>query len=252
MNIYLGFVEKLRLKILKYTKYFAFDGYFAKKKFVDGIVEMGFYFIGKLRCDANLKILYTGEQKKGRGRPKKFAGKCKIDELHGFIFDRDIDDKTKLYSGTFYHASFEREIKVVAVRYIQKDKIGTALLFSTDLSLDAFKIFCYYKARFQIEFIFRDAKQYVGLGDCQSRNKESLHFHFNACFAALNLVKIQDQLDRTEHEKNKPFSMASYKARYHNESLIDRFFSKLAPGVTLIKSSPIFQEVLNYGVIIFR
>ena len=28
--------------ILKYTKYFAFDGYFTKKKFVDGIVEMGF------------------------------------------------------------------------------------------------------------------------------------------------------------------------------------------------------------------
>jgi hypothetical protein len=66
------------------------------------------------------------------------------------------------------------------------------------------------------------------------------------------LVKIQDQLDRAENEKNISFSMASYKARYHNESLIDRFFSKLAPGVTLIKSSPIFQAVVNYGVINFR
>jgi len=252
MNIYLGFVEKLRLKILKYTKYFAFDGYFTKNKFVDGIVEMGFHFVGKLRCDADLKILYTGDHKKGRGRPKKFAGKCKLDELQGFVFEGNIDDKIKLYSGTFYHVSLKRKIKVVAVRYTQKDKIGTALLFSTDLNLDAFKLFRYYKARFQIEFVFRDAKQYTGLGDCQSRNKESLHFHFNASFAALNLVKIQDQLDRAEHEKNMPFSMASYKARYHNESLIDRFFSKLAPGVTLIKSSPIFQEVLNYGVIIFR
>ena len=118
--------------------------------------------------------------------------------------------------------------------------------------MDAFKIFCYYKARFQIEFIFRDAKQYTGLGDCQSRNKESICFHFNASFAALNLVKIQDQLDRTGYEKNKPFSMASHKVRYHNESLIDRFFSKLAPSIVLEKSSAIFQEVLNYGVIIFR
>jgi IS4 transposase len=157
-----------------------------------------------------------------------------------------------LYSGTLYHASLERIIKIVAVRYIHKDTIGTALLFSTDLELDAFEIFCYYKARFQIEFVFRDAKQHVGLGDCQSRNKESISFHFNASFAALNLVKIQDQLDRIGDGKNFSFSMASCKARYHNESLIDRFFPMLAPGITLIKSSPIFQEVLNYGAIIFR
>jgi hypothetical protein len=117
--------------------------------------------------------------------------------------------------------------------------------------LDALKIFSYYKARFQIEFVFRDAKQYLGLGDCQSRDKESLHFHYNASFAALNLVKIQDHLDRANDEKVKPFSMASHKARYHNESLIDRFFQKLAPGVTLIKSSTIFKEVVNYGTIHF-
>lgn len=252
MNFYLSCIEKWRLKILKYTKYFAFDGYFSKKKFVDGIVDMGFHFIGKLRCDADLKILYVGEQKKGRGRPKKFAGKCNISELQGFSFERDIDDKTKLYSGIFYHASLERKVKVVAIRYINKDKVGTALLFSTDLGLDSFKIFSYYKARFQIEFVFRDAKQYLGLADCQSRNKESLHFHYNASFAALNLVKVQEVLDHINDEKYTPFSMASHKARYHNENLIDRFFSKLAPGITLIKSSPLFREAVNYGAIIFR
>jgi hypothetical protein len=251
IDFYLSCIKKLRLKILKYTEYFAFDGYFAKKKFVDGIVDMGFHFIGKLRCDANLKIPYVGEQKGGRGRPKKFAGKCNINELQDFSFVCDVGDKIKLYSGIFYHASLGKMIKVVAVRYIHDDKIGTALLFSTNLLLDAFKIFTYYKARFQIEFVFRDAKQYVGLGDCQSRNKESLHFHYNASFAALNLVKIQDQLDRKYEEKSRPFSMASHKTRHHNESLIDRFFSKLAPGVTLIKSSPIFREAVNYGTIHF-
>ncbi len=252
IDFYLSCIEKLRLQILKYTKYFAFDGYFAKKKFVDGIVAMGFHFIGKLRRDANLKILYTGEQKSGRGRRKKFLGKCKLNDLQDFTFAGDVDEKIKLYSGVFYHASLEREVKVVAVRYMQKDKIGTALLFSTDLSLDVFKIYRYYKARFQIEFIFRDAKQHAGLGDCQSRNKESLSFHFNASFAALNLVKIQEQLDSPTQEQIRPFSMASHKVRYHNETMIDRFFSKLAPNVTLIKSSPIYQEVLNYGTIIFR
>ena len=252
MDIYLDCIKKVCLKVLQFTNYFAFDGYFAKKKFVDGVVEMGFNFIGKLRCDANLKILYVGEQKNGPGRPKKFSGKCNINELQGFSFECDVDDKTKIYSGIFYHVSLERNIRVVAVKYLRKNKIGTALLFSTDLLLAPFKIFSYYKARFQIEFVFRDAKQYTGLGDCQSRNKESLHYHFNASFTALNLVKIQDQLEQKEYEKNKPFSMLSYKVRYYNESLIDRFFSKLAPSVTLIKSSPIFREVLNYGTINFR
>ena len=252
MDIYLDCIKKLQFTILRYTKYFVFDGYFAKKKFVDGIVEMGFYFIGKLRCDANLKIPYIGEQRKGRGRPKKFAGKCDITGLQSFSFECDVDDKIKLYSGIFYHTSLERTVRVVAVQYLHDNKIGTALLFSTDLLLVPFKIFSYYKARFQIEFVFRDAKQHVGLGDCQSRNKESLHFHFNASFTALNLVKIQEQLDLRERRQNRPFSMASYKAIYHNESLIDRFISKLAPELTLIKSSPIFKEVLNYGAINFR
>ena len=252
IDFYLSCIERLQLRILKYTKYFAFDGYFAKKKFVDGVVKMGFHFIGKLRCDANLKILYTGERNKGRGRPKKFVGKCNIQKLEDFSFECNVDDKIKLYSGIFYHVSLEKDVKVVAVQYKRKDEIGTALLFSTDLHLPALKIFSYYKARFQIEFIFRDAKQHVGLGDCQSRNKESLYYHFNASFAALNLVKIQEQLDSLKLTQNKSFSMASYKVRYHNETMIDRFFSKLAPGLTLIKSSPIFQEALNYGAINFR
>jgi len=255
IDFYLQCIQKVRLQVLKFTQYFVFDGYFTKKKFVAAVVDMGFNFIGKLRCDANLKILYTGEQKGGRGRPKKFECKCKIDKLQGFSFDREFENengsKIELYSGIFYHVSLERNVKVVAARCVREKKVGTALLFSTNTSLDALKIYNFYGARFQIEFVFRDAKQFVGLGDCQSRNKESLHFHYNASFAALNMVKIQDYLDRTDAEKDRPFSMASHKTRYHNKNLIERFFSKLAPGLILKKSSAIFKEVVNYGTINF-
>lgn len=252
IDFYLSFVEKLSQFLLKYTKYFVVDGFFTKKKFVDGIVGKGFSVIGKLRIDANLRMPYKGEQKKGRGRPKKFAGKCNIQELNGFDFESNIDDENKLYSGIFYHASLERMIRVVAVVSKQKDKIGMALLFSTDLSLDAITIYRYYKARFQIEFLFRDAKQFTGLDNCQSRNKESLNYHFNASFSALNSIKIQEQLDLKNHENKWPFSMASHKARNHNESMIERIFSKLGFDLTSIKSSPIYEEVLNYGTISFR
>ena len=55
-----------------------------------------------------------------------------------------------------------------------------ALRFSTDTELDAESIYRYYKARFQIEFLFRDARQFTGLNDCQARRQDSLGFHFNA------------------------------------------------------------------------
>jgi hypothetical protein len=252
IDFYLSSIERVSQAILRHTKYFAFDGYFTKKKFVDGVVQMGFHFIGKLRSDANLKMLYTGEKKQGRGRPKKFDGKCTIHQLQGFTYEQDIDDETKLYSGIFYSPSLERTIKVAAAVNQGKNKIGIALFFSTDLALDAIKIYRYYKARFQIEFVFRDANQFTGLGDCQSRNKESLHFHFNASFTALNLVKIQDQLDYQNREKKRPFSMASYKVRYHNETMIGIFFSKLSFDLTSFKLNPLYQEVLNYGVISFE
>jgi hypothetical protein len=251
IDFYLSSIERVAQVILQHTKYFAFDGYFTKKKFVDGVVQMGFNFIGKLRVDANLRMLYTGEQKKGRGRPKKFAGKCKINELLGFTYERDFDGETKLYSGIFYSPSLERIIKVAAAVKQEKNKSGIAIFFSTDLVLDTIKIYRYYKARFQIEFIFRDANQFTGLGDCQSRSKESLHFHFNASFTALNLIKIQDQLDQPNHEICRPFSMASYKARYHNESMIGIIFSMLDFDLTSFKLTPLYQMVLNYGVISF-
>ena len=44
------------------------------------------------------------------------------------------------------------------------------LLFSTDIEQDPKEIYQFYKLRFQVEFIFRDAKQFTGLADCQARD----------------------------------------------------------------------------------
>ena len=50
--------------------------------------------------------------------------------------------------------------------------------------------FQYYTTRFQEEFCFRDAKQFLGLTDCQARDKKKLEFAFNSSFTALNVAKI--------------------------------------------------------------
>jgi len=114
IDFYLNFALKQLPILKKFTNHFVADGFFSKTKFVNGIVEGGMHFVGKLRKDANIKIPYSGEKKICRGRPKKFNGKCDIDSLEGFSFDCKIDDETMLYSGKFFNEAFDRNIKVVA------------------------------------------------------------------------------------------------------------------------------------------
>ena len=49
--------------------------------------------------------------------------------------------------------------------------LGHVVLFSDDLNLKYDKLFDYYRLRFQIEFNFRDAKQFWGLEDFMNVNE---------------------------------------------------------------------------------
>ena len=63
--------------------------------------------------------------------------------------------------------------------------------YSTDPKLSPARL---YRARFQIEFVFRDAKQHLGLNDCQARAQAKLNFHFNTVFAALFRAHLRARL----------------------------------------------------------
>ncbi|MDN3511293.1 MAG: hypothetical protein NG784_08305 [Candidatus Jettenia sp.] len=69
-----------------------------------------------------------------------------------------------------YRVSLKRKIHLISVVYADtKGKQSSVMLFSTDVTLDASTICRYYTAytaRFQIEFVFRDAKQFTGLTHC--------------------------------------------------------------------------------------
>ena len=84
------------------------------------------------------------------------------------------------------------------------------VLASTDLALDGHKLVEFYGARFQIEFLFRDSKQFTGLTDCQARAEAALDFHFNAALATLNLVRAEE-LRAQQAGAPRVFSMASWK-----------------------------------------
>ena len=228
-------------------QYLAADAYYSKVKFVSKVLETGLHLVGKLRIDANLQWLYKG-QYNGVGRPKKFDGKVDFDDLGRFGRAGILDNKITVYTKVVYSKSLQREIRVVMLRWCNGGKSGRALLYSTDTMLDAMKLIKYYKARFQIEFLFRDAKQYTGLTHCQSLRKEAINMQVNASLTALNLLKIEDRKEKLTNEAS-VISIASWKRRKFNQHLMDRLFKELGLDVSCKKVSAVYEQYSHYGAI---
>ncbi len=246
IDAYLEHFRTVRSFLPKKVRYLAVDGYFTNYKFVQGVCALKLDVVGKLRRDADLRYLYHGPQK-GRGRPRKYAGKVHWSNLdmRRWKKEGELEKGVQLYSASLYHVSLKRKIRVVMLQETKDGKTRYALLFSTDLQLNARDILRYYKGRFQIEFLFRDAKQATGLNDCQARNKKALQFHWNAALCAINLAKWQEAKRSDKHT----FSVASCKMRHSNERLLEVFSHKLGLDWTWIKSHPEYPALCNYGAI---
>ena len=111
----------------------------------------------------------------------------------------------------------KRDIKIV-VHYPESG--GHKIYFSTDLDMAAKDIIEYYRTRFQIEFCFRDSKQFTGLNDCQARDLKKLDFAFNASLASVNIAKVIRQ------RYYPSLSIGLLKACLSNIYILKRIFSK--------------------------
>ncbi len=230
------------------AKHVATDGYYTKKKFTDTVIDLGLEQIGHLRHDANMRYLFDGEQKP-RGAPRKYDGKVHFDTLSRLEKVTEVQPGITLYTAVVNHVSLERNIRLVyLLDQREPTKPKEALLFSTDIQLSGLDIYYYYKARFQIEFIFRDAKQFTGLGDAQVCRQDSLAFHFNASLTVLNLAKLE-QAQADGNSQDRPFSMASSKIVHFNQHFITKIFSILDLDLTLINSHPNIEALTTYGAI---
>ena len=230
------FDELKRLNI----RYVVADAFYTKNVFVNRLFNNGFKMVGKLRCDANLKWLYDGDQ----SRPKSYDGKVKFNQTERFTFQSTIYGN--VYNAVVYSPNMKKKINVVML--INAYNSSYALLFSTDLNLEAFTIIKYYKSRFQIEFVIRDAKQYTGLIDSQARNSKAINTHLNISLMALNSLKIEDALIKKSFDKS-VISIASWKRIKYNEHYMEAIFRKLKIDKDHEKHHQIFDELRNYGAI---
>jgi hypothetical protein len=97
--------------------------------------------------------------------------------------------------------------------------------------------------------LFREARPFTGLRDCQSLKKERLDFHFNASMTALNLIKLEDR--RGHPERNGPvISIQIWKARKLNEYWLERIISLLGLEPSCIQSKPEYQALRDFGAVV--
>lgn len=246
VNFYLDQVDDLvRHPDFPEISHWVSDGYYAKVKVFDRMEMLGKHMVTKLRCDANLKYFVEGKQRNGtRGKYKTYDGKVKYDDFSRFLDEGRHPEHPHLhmYRQVVYGVRFKRKLNVVILVNTKTQKY--VVLSSTDLTQGALTIVNLYKLRFQIEFIFRDAKQFTGLTQCQSRQKERLHFHFNLSCSAINIARAEMDLFKTAS------SMNSYIRKAYNTRVVERIIDNLDLGAEFdINTCPEIQEVINWGVL---
>lgn len=209
---------------------------------------MGFNLISRFRDDVNLKYLYSGPKTGKRGRPQKFTGKVDVNNLDMNVFSEDYTAEGKLvykmYTAVVWAVSLGCEVRVVLVDYedAEKKRQTRKVFFSTDTSMSARDIFDIYRTRFQLEFVFRDAKQFTGLTHCQARNKEALSFAFNASLTSVNLARA------FARQQGMVLSVGSTKTLLHNAAMVDRFIAMSGKSPNMRLNNTDFKELLFYGV----
>lgn len=245
---YINVIKNRKDTLCSISKYFVFDAWFSKKPFVDGITKMDMHMISRFRDDADLKYLFKGKPSGKRGRPSKYAGKVnpKNIDMNYFTFVSQ-NEGSSVHTAIVYSKSLKYEIRLVHVTYSNSKGNQTyKLYFCTDTMLDARDILHYYQSRFQIEFLYRDGKQFTGLCDSQARSEKKLHFHFNAALTAINIAKVKHWLS-VPKDKREAFSMSDIKTMNHNRLLLDRFIDMFGINAHSAKNQKYVNELIYYG-----
>ena len=179
------------IRVFLSIKYVALDGHYGHHQAVLMSRKHDLHVHSKLRKDTALFEKYEGEYG-GRGARRKYGNRLKYDLLPVKYLKKSGQTGEIImnyYQGIFLHKEFGQAINVVIIVKInvKTQKVGHAILFSSDVELGWEKLLDYYSLRFQIEFNFRDAKQHFGLEDFMNTTKNGVENAANLSFLMVNV-----------------------------------------------------------------
>jgi putative transposase len=185
--------------------YLVLDGHFGNAAALQMARHSNLHLISKLRCDSALYLPYDGAYA-GRGPHRIYGDKINPRALpERLLRQTTVADRieTRIYQLEARHKTCAQVLNVVVIvkTHLQTQAQAHVILFSSDLLLPFDKLVDYYGLRFQLEFNFRDAKQYWGLEDFMSTTPTAVTNAANLSLFMVNLVErvLQDMRQRQPH-----------------------------------------------------
>ena len=231
-------------------KYVVLDGHFGNYPSAFMVKGTTLDLISKMRSDVALYPAFEGEYS-GIGRPAKYGKKLDIhnmDEKYLKATTSQDNLRTDVYRGTFYNKEFAFALNIVIIlkTNLLTNAQAHVVLFSTNLKQDYEKIIKFYSLRFQIEFNFRDAKQYWGLEDFMNIKETAVT---NATNLSLFMVNFSYALLPSHRSNNPNFSALDLKSYYRGYRYACETIKMLPQKPDAILLADIFQQIARLGAI---
>lgn len=232
------------------VKHVVLDGKFGNYPATWTVREAGLHIISKMRHDAALYLPYDGDKPRCGPTPR-YGDKIDYSQLPAqHLVATQFDDEYRFdtYQFQAYHKDYPDLLNIVVIlkTHLVTGKRGHVVLFSTDLNLSAHQLVDFYSLRFQIEFNFRDTKQYWGLEDFMNVSETAVTHAVNLAFLMTNLSQVMLKPYREHHPH---ISVLDLKAQFRARRYLNETIKMLpqTPPPDLI--SRIWQRLSRFGSI---
>ena len=239
-----------RIDGLILLKYLAMDGHFGNYPCAWMVRQLNLHLVSKLRHDAGLYLPYAGPKPK-RGPYPKYGQKIDYSQLPSeYLKQTTTEDgiRTDIYQAKMWNKEFADPLNVVIIHKTNLATLAVAhvVLFSTDLDLPFELLIEYYKIRFQIEFNFRDAKQYWGLEDFMNVKETAVT---NAANLSLFMVDVSQVLMSQSRRNDPDFSVLDLKAYFRGYRYVSETIEMLPQKPDDIFITQLFQKIATLGCV---
>ena len=239
-----------RIRKRMWVCHLALDGHFGNNAACQMARQLDLHLISKLRADAALYAELSMVQRQDQPR-RKYGQRIALDALPAaWLRSRKTEDgyQSEVYQMRCLHKAFAHTLNVVILKktHLASGRVGHVLLFSTDLFLSAATIIDYYSLRFQIEFTFRDAKQYFGLEDFMGVTKASVS---NAIGLSLFLVNLAGYLLEQLRRQCAGAGIADLKSWYRGRFYATALLKLLPQKPDTITCHGLMEQICRLGCI---
>ena len=228
--------------------YLVLDGHFGNNNAMQMARQSHLHLISKLRYDAALYLPYAGPYV-GRGPRRKYGSKVDYANIPEKYLQETImagPIQTRLYQAQLLHKEFAHPLNVVVMlkTNLRTQAQAHVILFSSDLTLAYASLVDYYGLRFQIEFNFRDAKQYWGLEDFMNVTPTGVT---NAANLSLFMVNVAYRLQAALRQRDPDYSILDLKADCRGYKYVEETIKMLPEKPKPVLLDQILHKVAGLG-----